>query len=599
MKFSKLADYFEKLESETKRNTLVQIMSEVFNDSDSSEIDNICYLLQGRVVPFFDPTEIGMAGKMVEQAVALAYETPREVVVKLASKEGDLGIAAMQLNEKAKVKPTAITVTEVHDVLLKIAQTNGEGSVEKKITQLVTILKEVNPAGAKHLVRIPLGLTRLGIGDPTVLDALSTAKVKDKSLRKNLEEAYNKTSDLGFVAKIFWEKGIKAIDEVELQVGKPMRPALAERLPDAEAVVKRMGEQFAVEPKFDGFRCQVHLQTKDERQKKKEGALGNAAFADTKVRIFSRNLEDFTSSFPDLVKGCLEEIEAKSVILEGEAIAYNPVSGEFLPFQETTKRRRKYGVTEAAEKMPLKLFCFDLLYLNGKDITKLPYEERRKKLKDIIRDDSVTVMEAIGKIAHNAGDLTTQFEEAITEGLEGVMIKRLDAPYQAGARNFNWIKFKRMIGGELSDTVDCVVLGYIFGTGKRTDFGVGGLLVGVYNSDEDSFESISRIGTGLTDDEWRKVKEMADKNKLDHKPARVNSLITPSVWVEPEIVLEIFADEITRSPLHTAGKKSDKPGYALRFPRLVSFRGSSKRAEDATTVKEIEQMYKLQFKHLK
>lgn len=580
MKFSKLAEYFEKLESETKRNELIQIMSEVFNESSASEIDNICYLIQGRVVPFFDPTEIGMAEKMVEQSVAAAYKVERGSVSQLSEKEGDMGIAAWKLNEKAKIKTTDISVNEVHAALLKIAQTNGEGSVEKKISQFADILIKVNPAGAKHLVRVPLGLTRLGIGDPTVLDALSTAKTKDKSLRKNLEEAYNKTSDLGFVAKVFWEKGIKAIDAVELQVGKPMRPALAERLPDAEAVVKRMGDEFAVEPKFDGFRCQVH----------KDG---------NNIRIFSRNLEDFTGSFPDLVKGSLEEIEAKSVILEGEAIAYNPVTGEFLPFQETTKRRRKYGVEEAAEKSPLKLFCFDLLYLNGTDITKLPYQERRKKLKDIIRDDSVTVMEAIGKIAHNANDLTTQFEEAITEGLEGVMIKKLDSPYQAGARNFNWIKFKRMAGGELLDTVDCVLLGYLYGTGKRTTFGVGGLLVGVYNPDTDEFESISRIGTGLTDEEWVKVKEMADKNKLDHKPARVNSTIVPSVWVEPEIVLEIFADEITRSPLHTAGKKGDEPGYALRFPRLVSFRGDSKRAEDATTVDEIRKMYKAQFKHQK
>ncbi len=580
MKFTKLTEYFEKLESETKRNELIQIMSEVFKSASAGEIDNICYLLQGRVVPFYDSTEIGMAEKMVEQAIAQAYETDREKVASLAEKTGDQGLAAQKLAIEAKLKSSDITVNDVHQVLLNIAQTTGEGSVEKKISQLATILKKVTPEGAKHLVRVPLGLTRLGIGDPTVLDALSMAKVGDKSLRKNLEEAYNKTSDLGFVAKIFWEKGIKEVDKVELQLGKPMRPALAERLPDAEAVVKRMGESFAVEPKFDGFRCQVH----------KDG---------NKIKIFSRNLEDFTSSFPDLVKGSLEEIEAKSVILEGEAIAYNPVTNEFLPFQETTKRRRKYGVTEAAEKSPLKLFCFDLLYLNGKDITKLPYQERREKLKEIIRDDSVTVMEAIGKIAHTANELTSQFEEAISEGLEGVMIKKLDSTYQAGARNFNWIKFKRMVGGELSDTVDCVLLGYLYGTGKRTSFGVGGLLVGVYNPDEDRFESISRIGTGLTDDEWRKVKEMADKNKLDHKPARVESLITPSVWVEPEIVLEIFADEITRSPLHTAGKKDSEPGYALRFPRLVSFRGDSKRAEDATTVKEIEEMYKLQFKHLK
>jgi len=580
MKFTRLAEYFEKLESETKRNELVQILSEAFREAEASEVDKICYLIQGRVVPFFDPTEIGMATKMVEQAISLAYDVSREEVAKLAEKTGDQGLAALTLNKEARIKNKDLTVTDIHETLLSIARTTGEGSVEKKIGSMADLLSKVTPEGAKHLVRVPLGLTRLGIGDPTVMDALSMAKSGDKGFRKDLEEAYNKTSDLGFVAKVFWDKGIEAIRKVELQVGKPVRPALAERLPDAEAVVKRMGEEFAVEPKFDGFRCQVHL-------------VGN------EVRIFSRNLEDFTASFPDLVKGVESEIKAESLILEGEAIAYNPVSGEFLPFQETTKRRRKYGVEEAAEKMPLKLFCFDLLYLDGKDITKEPYLQRRKKLKEIIKDDSETVMEAIGKTAHNAAEMQSQFEEAISEGLEGVMIKKLDSPYQAGARNFNWIKFKRMAGGELLDTVDCVLLGYLFGTGKRTGFGVGGLLVGIYNPEKDEFESISRIGTGLTDDEWRHVKDMADKNKLDHKPARVNSLITPSVWVEPEIVLEIFADEITRSPLHTAGKKDNEPGYALRFPRLVSFRGDSKRPEDATTVEEIEKMYKAQFSHQK
>src|SRR3972149_3332193 len=588
MKFAKLAEYFEKLESETKRNELVQILSEVLKQADSYEIDKICYLIQGRVVPFFDPTEIGMAEKMVEQSVAAAYGVDRAEVAKLSEKLGDQGLAAMQLAKKHHQEHDNLSVSQVHENLLSIARTGGEGSVEKKISVLADMLKRVTPAGAKHLVRVPLGLTRLGIGDPTVLDSLSTAKVGDKSLRKPLEDAYNKTSDLGFVAKIFWEKGIEAIKKVKLQVGKPVRPALAERLPDAEAVIKRMGEEFAVEPKFDGFRCQVHVQMADGRSKISDGK---------QVRIFSRNLEDFTSSFPDLVEGVLKEVKADSVIMEGEAIAFNPTTGEILPFQETPKRRRKYGVEEAAQKLPLKLLCFDLLYLNGKNITGEPYSARRDKLKDVIKDGSETVMEAMGKTARTAGDLTSQFEESISEGLEGVMIKKLDAPYQAGARNFNWIKFKRVAGGELLDTVDCVLLGYLYGTGKRTGFGVGGLLVGVYNPEKDEFESISKIGTGLTDEEWRKVKEMADKNKLDHKPARVNSIIEPSVWVEPEIVLEIFADEITRSPLHTAGKKDGEPGYALRFPRLVSFRGNSKRAEDATTVGEIEKMYKLQFKH--
>ena len=177
------------------------------------------------------------------------------------------------------------------------------------------------------------------------------------------------------------------------------------------------------------------------------------------------------------------------------------------------------------------------------------------------------------------------------------MIKKLDSPYKAGGRGFHWIKFKRAQSGELSDTVDCVLLGIYAGKGKRTEFGVGGLLVGVYDKKKDEFVTISRVGTGLTDEEFRKVNEIGKKLKLGKKPARVNSKVEPSYWVEPKVVLEIYADEITRSPMYTAGWDPDTgSGFALRFPRLVKFREEDKRPEDATTVQEIEKMYKLQYK---
>ena len=302
-----------------------------------------------------------------------------------------------------------------------------------------------------------------------------------------------------------------------------------------------------------------------------------------------------THMFPYFISALNEEIKATSAILEGEAIAYNPATEEFLPFQETTKRRRKYGVEEFATKLPLKLFAFDLLYLDGKDITSLSYKERRAKLAQIVSQKGQILL-AKEKILHSAEELTKMFEEQVTAGLEGVMIKKLDAPYKAGNRGFHWIKFKRMAAGELSDTIDCVLLGIYSGTGRRTEFGVGGLLGGLYDTESDSYVTVSRIGTGLTDDEWRKVNEIGQKIKVDKKPARVNAVVHPSYWVEPKEVLEIFADEITRSPVHTAGKIGNEPGYALRFPRLISFRGADKRPEDATTVKELIRMYDQQKK---
>jgi DNA ligase-1 len=318
------------------------------------------------------------------------------------------------------------------------------------------------------------------------------------------------------------------------------------------------------------------------------------------MQFFSRNLENMTHMFPDLAEAVKKEVKADSAIFEGEAIAYNPVTEEFLPFQETTKRRRKYDIGEFTEKLPLKLFAFDLLYLNGKDITRQPYKERRAKLEKLIPKDG-TVLVAQEQVLHTAGDLKKMFEEEISAGLEGVMVKKLDSPYKAGARGYHWIKFKRMAAGELTDTIDCVLLGIYTGTGKRTEFGAGGLLVGLYDPEKDEFVTVSRVGTGLTDEEWRRVKATSDKLQVTRKPTRVNSLIEPSIWVEPKEVLEIFADEITRSPVHTAGlrqaqAKGEVAGYALRFPRLVSFRGADKRAEDCTTVKELIDMYNSQKK---
>jgi len=595
MTFRTLSGYYEKLEATSKRLELIDILSKLFKEAKGDEIGKICYLIQGRVAPFFEPIELGMAESMIAQSVSRAFDESKEDVLKLYRKLGNFGLAAAQLANRLRatdygkraVDRRQLTVDEVFAKLLEIAKFSGEGTVEKKVFGLCELLKKLDPISVKHVVNIPLGTLRLGIGDATVLDSLSLAKHGDKSLRPILEDAYNKTSDLGFVAETFFKKGISGIKNVKLIVGKPVRPALAERLPSADEAIKRLGNEFAAEPKFDGFRVQVHLDR-------------------LTVQLFSRNLENTTHAFPDIVDGVKKEVKAKSAILEGEAIAFNPLTSEFLPFQETTKRRRKYNIEEMMKELPLVLFAFDLLYLNGKDITQKPYRERRKLLESIISKDlslgkagGSIVRIAEEKILKSAKEITDFFNEAISEGLEGLMLKKLDSPYVAGGRGFHWVKFKRSQAGELTDTVDCVLLGVYLGKGKRTKFGVGGLLVGIYDEKRDEFVSISRIGTGLTDDEFRKVNEISKHLRADHKPARVNSDITPSFWVEPKIVLEIQADEITRSPIHTAGRDKEGLGYALRFPRLVKFREADKRAEDATTVSEVIKLYNLQFSHYK
>ncbi len=624
MTFSTLSQYFEKLEGTSSRLALIDILSELFKKADKSEIDQIIYLVQGRVAPFFAPVEIGMAEKNVASAVALTYRSTKENVLKLYSRFGDMGLAVEDLSERhsgkrpkeahpeslmvqrdsgqarladAMAKRARMTVSVVFEILTKIAKTSGEGTVEKRQILFSDLLKKLDSISAKHLVRIPLGNTRLGIGDPTVLDALALARLGDRSKRKLLEGAYNRTSDLGLIAKTLWSQGLRACEKLKVQVGKPIRSELCERLPTPEKAIEKM-KVVDVQYKYDGFRVQIHLdRTRPIDRTRPTRSDARDLVGQGQVSMFSRNLENMTHMFPELIEGTLRQVKAKTAILDCEALAYNPESEEFLPFQETTKRRRKHNIEEVAKTLPLKAFVFDLLYKDGKSYIDQPLIKRLEELnKTIIMND--ILIPTKHQTIDNPQKLSIILEDAISKGLEGVVIKKLDSHYEAGGRNFNWVKLKRATSGELTDTIDCVILGYIFGKGKRTAFGAGALLVGVYDSDKDEFVTVSKIGTGLTDEEWREIHKRADKIKVDHKPARVNSVIVPSVWIRPLIVIEVLADEITRSPTHTAGAVINdgvkEPGYALRFPRLVSFRTSDKKAEDATTVKELIGMYKQQ-----
>ncbi len=582
MTFSNLAQYFTQLEATPKRLELIDILSKLFKSSSKEEISMICYLVQGRIAPFFKPVEIGMAEQTVAQAIAISYQSSKEEVLKLYGKLGDMGNVASLLSSKVKSsalqrgeQKSKLTVKEVFEILIQIAGTNGNGTVEKRLKFLSDLLKKLDSVSVKYLVRIPLGNLRLGVGDPTILEGLSVAKFGDRSKKKILEGAYNRTSDLGLIAEVLWSDGLLAVEKLEVKVGYPIRSELCERLPTPQKAIEKMGT-VDVQYKYDGFRVQIH----------KDG---------DNVSMFSRNLENMTHMFPELIKGTLEQVKAKTAILDSEALAYNPESEEFLPFQETTKRRRKHNILEMAAKLPLKAFVFDILYKDGESLIDKPLTERIKILEETIEDDG-TLIRTKTQTVSEAKTLGLLLEDAISKGLEGVVIKKLDSKYEAGGRNFNWVKLKRHSAGELYDTIDCVILGYIFGRGKRADFGAGALLVGVYDDKKDEFVTVSRIGTGLTDDEWREIHKKADKIRVDHKPARVNSVINPSVWIRPEIVIEVLADEITRSPIHTAGKSDLEPGYALRFPRLVSFRDKDKKAEDATTIKELVEMYADQYR---
>lgn len=572
MKFKELTNYFAELEKTASRNKITEILAELFAKSETSEIDQICYLSLGRLAPLYEGVEFNLAEKMMIRVLAQAYGQLEAEIKKKFKQLGDLGDVAAFFDKKEKAKPRSVSQT--HEVLYDIAIDSGEGSVERKISKMAKLLDDLDGQSAKYAVRIPLGRLRLGFSDLTILDALSWLIVGDKSKRKEIEVAYNARADVGWVAKTVRTKGIKGLKQVKVSLGTPVMPALCQRLANAEEMIEKMG-QVAVEPKFDGTRLGVHLGVKNKKEKP--------------VRIFTRNLENVTHMFPDIVAALEKEVKAKRVILDGEAIGFDPKTGRLLPFQETIKRKRKYQIKEKAKEIPLKLFCFDILYKDGKDLVKLPFSERRKLLAKILPSSNKTIVLSPQIVTDSPTKLRQYHDEQIKKGLEGVVVKKWQAPYDPGRRGFTWVKFKQeegKKGGGLADTLDCVVMGYYHGRGRRAEFGIGMILVGVRKGNQ--FLTVTKVGTGPSDDQWREIHRRCEKIKTDKQPKQysVDKNLVPGVWCLPKLVVEIQADNITKSPAHTAK-------YALRFPRWLRFR-DGKSPSQATTLKETEKLYKLQ-----
>lgn len=577
VKFRTVAQVFEEIEKVSGRLKITELLAQLLKSATPKEASIISYLSLGKLHPPYIGTQFQMAEKNLIGVVSELTKFAESTVKEKAKKIGDLG----SILEEGGWRPKGdLTVTQVYHELKKIEEIAGTGSQSAKIKDLADLLHKLDFLSAKFVARVVVGKLRLGFSDMTIIDALSWMEAGDKSLRKEIEDAYNVCADIGEVAQTLKQDGLKAIKYMKIKVGTPIRPAAAERLPTAQAIIKKLGPCVA-QPKLDGFRLQIHL---------------DKTKAHPHIAFFSRNLLDMTYMFPDLKKA-VAKLHVKQLICEGEAIVYDPNTGSFLPFQETVKRKRKHGIEQAAEQMPLRVFLFDLLYLDGTSYLNKTHEERRKKLLSIFKNtdkDAVQVVEE--KKIDTAKELEAYFYENIAAGLEGLVIKREDAIYQPGKRNFNWIKLKRQEEGHLEDTIDCVILGYYAGKGKRAEFGIGAFLVGVYHKAEDRFETVAKIGTGLSDVQWKQLKKKCDQLAVKKQPKNVYcpKELAPDVWVSPELVCLVRADEITLSPLHTAGKTKEKPGFALRFPRFMGYR-EDKTAEQATSVKEIKELYKDQF----
>ncbi|PIU36911.1 DNA ligase [Candidatus Roizmanbacteria bacterium CG06_land_8_20_14_3_00_34_14] len=582
MFFSELSRYFEKIEGNSSRLEITRILAELFNKLNSQEIAKVVYLLQGRVGPAYEGIDFGMAERTIIKSAMSALNIDRSYFEKEFKKSGDLGATVESFKKiYTSFEEKDMEVLTVFDFFYRLATATGNGSQDIKTSLLAQLIRQLDPLSGRYLVRLPTGIIRLGFSDMTVLDAYSWMLTGDKSLRPVIETAYHVRPDLGFIGKILKEKGVDGLKEIGPEVFTPIIMMKAERMSSAKEIIKQIGKCL-VEPKFDGFRLQVHYLGSDPRRG------SDPVKSLPKVRLFSRSLEDVTFMYPDIVEGVKREVKADELIIEGEAIGYNPKTGEFLPFQETVQRKRKYDIGAKAIEVPLKLFAFELLYLNGKNFIKEPFFERRNALEKVTIKNKDISKQII--VVDNQEEVDKEkrleeiFESAISKKLEGVIAKKIDGVYQPGARGWNWIKYKRSYSSRINDTIDCLVMGYDFGKGKRADFGMGAFLVGVLDEKKDKFVTVAKIGTGLTDKEWKKLWVMSNELRIKEKPKNylVDKQAECDVWIMPKIVVEIKADEITKSPTHTAD-------LALRFPRLERFRDDKKSGE-VTTLEELQSM---------
>jgi len=590
MYYEELAKAYAKIEKTTKRLEMTALLVELLKNTPPDIVDKVIYLTQGKLAPDYVGVELGVAEKLAMRALSLATSVSLSEIEKLYKEKGDLGLVAEHILSTRKAvslldffgtseTKQKLTVKRVYDNFMKIARASGEGSQDVKISALASLLKDASPLEAKYILRTITGRLRLGIADMTILDALAIAFGGLKRYREVIERAYNVHPDLGFIAKIVATKGIEGLEEVKITVGIPILPMLAERLSSPREILEKLGGKCLAEYKYDGERMQIHKRDKE-------------------VIIYSRRLENITYHYPDVQDYIREYIKVKEAILEGECVAIDPDTGEMRPFQELMHRRRKYGIKEAIEKYPVVLYLFDCLYVEGEDLTTKPLYLRREKLREIVRE-SEKVRLSTAKVIGDPKELEVFFEEAISEGCEGIMCKSLerDSIYQMGARGWLWIKYKRDYRYEMTDTVDLVAVGAFYGKGKRAGT-YGALLMAAYDPESDTFKTVCKVGSGFTDEDLAKLPELFKPYIIPHKHPRVDSKMVADVWFVPAIVLEIIGAEITLSPLHTCGlnKVREGVGLAIRFPRFTGRYRFDKSPEQATTVKELIEMYKGQKK---
>ena len=574
-RFKELAELFEELEKITSHKEIVRKISEFFRGFKGNEVKDSAYLFLGSIGPAFESTTLGIKDNLAVRSIAGAYGVPEEEVKKKYARTGDLGDVAFELSKKIEA---SLTIEDVFQRLKQIKEASGKGSQGEKTKLFSDILQKATPEEGKYIVRLVLGRLRLGFGDQFLLEAFSIAFTGDKKNAAKIKESYSVCTDIGELAKALSEQGMGALNFISIKPGRPVKSMLTQRVESFEELEKRVQGKKAAEEKYDGERIQIHK-------------IGD------EIKAFSRRLEDITSQYPDITEAVKKSVHAKEIVLDGEIVAYAEVEKdsnrieEFYPFQNLMQRRRKYEIEKYREKLPVAVFFFDILYLNGESLLKKPYPERRALLEVNVGEQGIVHL-AKRTVTENIEEIEDFFNETVEKGLEGIVVKSMSSSsiYEAGKRSWFWFKWKQEYSEGMRETFDLVVVGSYYGRGRRKG-SFGALLCAVLNEDEQRFETLTKVGTGFTEADAEEINRLISPHVVSEVPKDVSIKkgMLPDVFIEPAIVIEVLGSEITNSPGHTAGEGEKETGLALRFPRFLRVR-KDKTPYDAMTVEEVKHL---------
>lgn len=584
MRFRELSECYSKLESTQKKLEMVDILANTLSKASNEEIGKIALLTLGKIYPDFVGIELMLAEKMAIKALAVATGKNEKSVAQIVEEVGDLGKTTQTLLEK-KSQSTLLSFTtqkddteyEIIDVWTKldsIAQTKGEGSSDKKIRILSGLISKVSPLEARFITRMVVGQLRLGVAVQLLLEALSKAKTGTREKKNILERAYNLTSDISFISEKLYKEGIQSVEEIKVQIMNPIKVMLAQRVSSVDEILEKFEGKVSLEYKYDGLRVQIHKKA-------------------DKVKLFSRRPEDITEQFPDVIEFIKESAEQEDFIIEGEIVAFDLKNEKILPFQYVSQRKRKHDIEQKISEIPVRVYLFDALFAENRVFLDEDYLQRREILFKVIKEtENIRFSHQI--IAENTDEIDDFFHQALENSCEGVMGKSVgqNSVYQAGARGWNWVKYKADYVDKLSDSFDLVILGAEYGKGKRAGK-YGTFLLGCFDVEESIYQTFTRVATGFSDDDlayyFKLLKPLARE-----KPKEVLSDIDCSVWFDPRIVIEVTGAEITRSQMHTCSRgyfENENDGLALRFPRFTGKFVDDRPPEQATSNEEIRTIY--------